>query len=169
MKLHCQENLESLGILALKLNNYQFTKELKTLSGATIGQHYRHILELYQSLLIGLSRDEINYDSRVRDIALETDVKNALELLSKIKFGINNISNNRVLTLKGNYACEKDGEINIITSIYRELAYNLEHSIHHQALIKVGLMELGCENYIDDNFGVAPSTIRFRNQIKIES
>lgn len=165
MKLHCQLNLIELETLLMKLDNNQFTFKLKTLSGATIGQHYRHIIELYQCLHKGLERDEINYDARARDLSLESHVNQCMEQLNAIRLGIENIARNRILTLKGNFACEKEGQINIITSTYRELAYNLEHSIHHQALIKVGLMELGCEEYIDESFGVAPSTIRYRNQI----
>lgn len=50
------------------------------------------------------------------------------------------------------------------TFINRELAYCLEHSIHHQALIKVGLKEQNIENLIDENFGVAPATIRHKQK-----
>jgi hypothetical protein len=42
------------------------------------------------------------------------------------------------------------------------LAYCLEHTIHHQALIKIGLMELNLIHLIDQHFGVAPATIRFK-------
>lgn len=57
-----------------------------------------------------------------------------------------------------------DGELNLIeTNYHRELLYNLEHCIHHQALIKVAVLQ--CESVkIDDNFGVARSTIEYRNQ-----
>ena len=57
-----------------------------------------------------------------------------------------------------------DGEEILIESNYhRELLYNLEHCIHHQALIKVAILQL--ENIlVNDNFGVARSTIEYRNQ-----
>lgn len=167
MKSHCIYNLEDLEILLSKMNTKLYTFELKSLSGATIGQHFRHILELYQCLLSGIDREEINYDSRVRDKLIENEISVALDTIGKIKKSIGDLTSNRILTLKGNYACEKDGEINIITSLYRELAYNLEHSIHHQALIRVGLMELNSENLITDSFGVAPSTLRFRNELML--
>lgn len=167
MKIHCQDNIIELELLANKLCNEQFTHVLKSLSGATIGQHYRHIIELYQCLLKGIQRDEVNYDSRIRDKSIEMDIHIAVDCLDNIKSELDNILINKVITLKGNYACEKDGEINIITSVYRELAYNLEHSIHHQALIKVALIELDCNNLINDSFGVAPSTIRFKTELMI--
>jgi hypothetical protein len=164
MKQYCQANLIDLKSLLEKLNQNQYTTSLNTLSGASIGQHYRHILELYQCLLQGLKRDEINYDARHRNQNMEVDIEFATSTIDKIIEDINSIASNKIVTLKGNFACEKEGEINIITSIYRELAYNIEHSIHHQALIRIGLMELECDHYIDTNFGVAPSTVRFRQK-----
>jgi len=51
----------------------------------------------------------------------------------------------------------------IETNYYRELLYNLEHCIHHQALIRVALFQM--ENIkVNANFGVAPSTIEYRKQ-----
>lgn len=167
MKIHCQDNIAELGVLAFKLSNEQYTYASKSLSGASIGQHFRHIIELYQCLLMGIPRDEVNYDARIRDKSIEMDSHVAVDCLNVIKLELEKILINKIITLKGNYACEKEGEINIITSVYRELAYNLEHSIHHQALIKVALMELGCVYLIDDSFGVAPSTSRFKAELMI--
>ncbi len=49
------------------------------------------------------------------------------------------------------------------SSYQRELLYNLEHSIHHQALIKVALLEIQ-HDLVDENFGVAQSTIEYRKK-----
>jgi hypothetical protein len=46
--------------------------------------------------------------------------------------------------------------------LFRELAYDLEHSIHHQAIIKIAMKNLNSEYALNENFGVARSTIRFR-------
>ena len=51
----------------------------------------------------------------------------------------------------------------ISTNYFREIAYNLEHTIHHMALIRVGLRELG-DIPVDDSYGVASSTIKYRQQ-----
>lgn len=51
----------------------------------------------------------------------------------------------------------------IQSNYYRELLYNLEHCIHHQALIKVAVLQF--ENVLlNENFGVARSTIEYRKQ-----
>ena len=57
-----------------------------------------------------------------------------------------------------------DGEsVNIESNYTRELLYNLEHCVHHQALIKVAILQWN-HLQIDENFGVARSTIEYRKQ-----
>ena len=49
------------------------------------------------------------------------------------------------------------------TNYYREVAYNLEHTIHHMALIKVGICEF-TDILVPEGFGVAASTIKYRKE-----
>lgn len=57
-----------------------------------------------------------------------------------------------------------DGEeVRIESNYFRELLYNLEHCIHHQALIKVAVLQLDYLQ-IDPDFGVARSTLEYRKQ-----
>ena len=51
----------------------------------------------------------------------------------------------------------------IESNYYRELMYNIEHCIHHQAIIKIALLHLG-KTEIVENFGIAKSTIEYRRQ-----
>ena len=48
------------------------------------------------------------------------------------------------------------------SSFERELLYCLDHAIHHQALIKIGLKELHLSHLVSPDFGVAYSTLRYR-------
>ena len=51
----------------------------------------------------------------------------------------------------------------IESTYYRELVYNIEHCIHHQAIIKIALLQF--ENkLINEEFGVANSTIMYRKE-----
>ena len=56
-----------------------------------------------------------------------------------------------------------DNAVCIESNYYREVLYNLEHCIHHQALIKVALLSIKNIN-IADGFGVAPSTLQYRQE-----
>ena len=49
-----------------------------------------------------------------------------------------------------------------VTYVDRELLYCLDHAIHHQAFIKIGLKELQIADLVEDDFGVAYSTLRYR-------
>lgn len=162
MKTYCQENLNEIKKVLLQLTDEQYSFAATTLFGATIGQHVRHILEFYQSVFNGLEKKIINYDHRERNLLIENNANCAIEIIEVINAQLAFNNEDEVLYLEGNFCADSCSNMNIRTSFYRELAYCLEHSIHHQALIKVGLMEIRCLSFVDDTFGLAPATIRYR-------
>jgi uncharacterized damage-inducible protein DinB len=164
MKTFCQDNLNEIKKVLQQLTNEQYNFSSNTLFGATIGQHVRHILEFYQSVLAGLKVNTINYDNRKRNLLIETDAPYAIQIIDEINANLKKIKMDKLLVLEGNFCNEEEKPSQIQSSLFRELAYCLEHSIHHQALIKVGLLELNSLSFIDDTFGLAPATIRFRKQ-----
>jgi len=136
-----------------------YDQPVLALSGSTIGQHTRHIIELFQCLLNGYESGTVNYDNRKRDRLLETNRYRAIKALEQIKENIGE-KTNRDLELE----IELNGTlIKLPSNYYREVYYNLEHCIHHEALIKVALIELKI-NEVPEDFGMAPSTIQYRNQ-----
>jgi hypothetical protein len=139
-----------------QLDNYRYTQPFSMLSNATIGEHIRHIIEMYQSLLNAYEVGCVNYDNRTRNKTIETDRIFAIEQIEKLLIAIE--KPNKSLVLQHGTA---EVTFEISSNYDRELLYNLEHSIHHQALIKVGLLQLQSVE-IPENFGVAPSTIVYR-------
>jgi uncharacterized damage-inducible protein DinB len=161
---HCKHNLLEIKSLLSSLKTEDYVKPLSLLSASTIGQHVRHILEFYICLIASKNTGVVNYDKRKRSLKIETSVQFAQEQIDWIIENLMLDNNNIQFTLEGNYTTESDEIIAIPTTYQRELAYCLEHSIHHQALIKVGLKELELESVINENFGVAPATIRHKKQ-----
>jgi hypothetical protein len=53
------------------LSDEQYVKQSKTLFKATIGQHVRHIIELFVCLEAGYESGLVNYEKRKRDILIE--------------------------------------------------------------------------------------------------
>jgi uncharacterized damage-inducible protein DinB len=153
----CISNLMEHQELLLKLSDKQYQHQSELLSGASIGQHLRHVVEFYDCLLNGLSQEKINYEKRARSLDLEINRKTAINKISSIKKQLSFLELNSRLYLEIE-------DLIIDTSVQRELFYNLEHSIHHQALIKVGLKEQNIGNMVNADFGVAPSTLKYRKQ-----
>ena len=154
VKDNLKENIE----LLCQLSNDEFCKKNPELSQATIGEHMRHIIELMGCLLDNYEQGIINYDNRNRNIQIQSDVNCAISVLEKQLTIID--KQNKQLSLIHN--CFSTEEV-LPTNYFRELLYNLEHSIHHQALIKVALHSLP-HIKIPSSFGVAPSTLEYRKQ-----
>jgi hypothetical protein len=154
VKQNLSENIDFL----LQLTNEEMTLPFPELDNASIGEHMRHIIELLGLLVDNYHIGCINYDKRKRDIILQTDKKEAIKILEKYRSEID--KPNRSLSLTHN--CFSSTEL-LETNYFRELLYNLEHSIHHQALIKVVLYRLP-HIKIPNSFGIAPSTLEYSKQ-----
>jgi hypothetical protein len=150
----CMEVLQSLDTIS-------YSEKCGLLNGASIGMHFRHILELLQCLKN--AEEVLCYDERKRDTHLETSLSLALEESTKMQEWLisNDLDFDKSISLKWT---SNEGEIRMNTNLQRELAYNLEHIVHHMALMRVGLKELLPSIIIPKNFGVADSTQRFRQQ-----
>jgi uncharacterized damage-inducible protein DinB len=139
----------------------QYVKECNSLSGASIGKHVRHIIELFQSLQNGYENGIINYDKRKRDTRIENEKQWALTLLHEIRVDLNR--SDKELSLESSYDDDSTEVIYIKTNYNREIVYNLEHAIHHMALIRIGINEVSSIE-LPENFGVASSTVRYKQQ-----
>lgn len=158
----CKQNLDQLITLLNVINEQQYTYKSRLLDGASIGQHIRHVLEFYDCLIKSDTTQELDYDKRNREYLIEQSPNAAFTYTARIIEHLSNLDESRSVTLKGRYELESDHESEIKSTVGRELLYNLEHSIHHQALIKVSLNEQGITHLTPKNFGIAPSTIRYR-------
>lgn len=144
-----------------QLSNEEYSRSSNILMKATIGQHVRHIIELFQCLENGYDTGLVNYEKRKRDYKIETDKQLAIELLKEIYRNIE--KPNKAITLEAEDYCDEIQVVSIPSNYYRELAYNLEHTIHHMALIRVGVNEVSSV-VLPEEFGVAYSTIKYRQQ-----
>jgi len=150
--------LNELVSLLSQLSNNDYTSQCKALSNSTIGEHTRHIIEMFQCLENQYESGVVNYDKRNRDSRIQSDTVFALECIENVKKQLN--KEDKKIMLQQLVDAE---ELYIETNYFRELLYNLEHCIHHQALIKVAVLQLE-HLQIDADFGVARSTIEYRKQ-----
>ena len=154
-----QATLKELVELLHDLSDEMYTHPVVKLSGSTIGQHTRHIIEFFQCLTNEYDSGCINYDARQRNKIIETSASAAVKSLQAIQSEINKENK----PLKVHYILNGE-EIRLESNYSRELMYNLEHCIHHQALIKVAILQYP-NIHVSKSFGVAPCTSAFRKTI----
>ncbi len=161
----CNTILDQLSDAVTQLTEDEFTRPSKTLSGSSIGQHLRHTLEFFICLEKGWNSGLINYDKREHDKLVENDKDVALLTLNRIRQFIIGQSTNKSLLLEVGYDPTSDENVSVQTNYFRELTYNIEHAVHHMAIMKIGICEVAPHALIPENFGVAASTIRHRGEI----
>lgn len=145
-----------------QLTAEQYAQPCSRLNNATVGQHVRHTIELFQCLEQGYETGVVNYEKRKRDLLTETNKETAASLLHQLYKNLD--KENKELRLDSMYDDTSDETVSVTTNYYREIIYNLEHTIHHMALIRIGVKEVSAVELPAD-FGVASSTIRYRKNV----
>lgn len=146
----------------VRLTDKQYSQKVDVLSGASIGQHVRHVVEMFVCLQNGYTNGIVNYEKRKRDIIIETRRTNAIGLMHSICGGL--FSENKDIILQAGFDESSNELISFPTNYFREIAYNLEHTIHHMALIKIGIRAVS-DIQLRSGYGVASSTLKYRSTI----
>src|SRR5215467_942950 len=97
-----------------QLTPEEYKAPIPTLFNASIGQHVRHILELFICLENGYHTGVVNYEKRKRDHAIESDKDFASSLLKKIYEGLDR--SNKDMVLEANYDELADDPVAIATN-----------------------------------------------------
>lgn len=159
----CSNILAQLTDLVHQIRESDFVKPAETLSYSTVGQHLRHTLEFFICFEHGFERGLINYDKRAHDKLIETDKFVALNAIQRISKFIHNVDD-KVLKLEVGYDLERETFLTIDTTATRELVYNIEHAVHHMAIMKIGIRELAPYVQLPPDFGIAASTVRYKEK-----
>ncbi|MES1256086.1 MAG: DinB family protein [Acidobacteriota bacterium] len=127
-------------------------------ASGSIGEHVRHAIDHIGALVGGRSATILSYDRRERGGAVEWDPGAALRQLCRVKAALAQWAAQAV-----------DAPIQVVSqvspsgavvtgwsTVARELAFVISHTIHHQALIALLLEAQGL--VAPDRFGYAPST-----------
>lgn len=153
--------LLQLDALLAQLDNEVYCQPLPILKGNSLGKHVRHILEVYQELFTGLVQGKVCYDARRRDTQLEQDPNFARRLIVELSKRTDEINKDAGISVFGNYGEE---EVLVGSTLGRELAYNIEHAIHHMAILQICVQHQFPLVVLPANFGLAYSTIQHQNK-----
>lgn len=157
--------LASLVDFLERVNPTLYKQPIALFNGSTLGEHTRHVIEFYQCMQKNKDQGIINYDLRERDRMIQEDPEMACLAIKNVLSELVLLDLDTPINLEVAY--DKSNQVTdwVASNVKREIAYNLEHAIHHMALIKVGVKVLCPELHLDDDFGVAPSTIKFKQGI----
>ena len=156
---------------------YRYTDNKVVYSG--IGEHFRHIIEHYQLFIDGMAEPSeevtnnpsvcVDYDARKRDVRLSSDPNFAMFTIRELQSQIASIpAQDRMIDIKmRSSALEELNSPFSRSSLNRELQFLQSHTIHHFALIALILRVQHIE--VSPEFGIAPSTLKFRQKQQSES
>jgi len=162
----CTHILAQLNDLVVQIDEHDFTKPSITLNHSTVGQHIRHTLEFFICFDHGYEKGVVNYDKRAHDKLIESDKFIALAAINRITEFVNGFNTDKPLTLEVGYDLDSDSFVTIQTNAVRELVYNIEHAVHHMAIMKIGVKEVASYIALPKDFGIAASTVRYQEVSK---
>ncbi|MDN5203978.1 DinB family protein [Fulvivirgaceae bacterium BMA10] len=165
LKKAAKNVLEQLTDVIVQMKDEDFTRSISTLNHSTIGQHIRHTLEFFTCLADGYITGTVNYDKRKHDKAIEENRDQALTALNSIQRFLQATEENVTFCLEINYEIDKELNCQVETNLDRELVYNIEHAIHHMAIVRIGLNEICPYVSIPQHFGVANSTVKYKKEV----
>ena len=153
------EVLTQLKNFTAQLSDNEFKDNLPVLFDKSVGKHIRHILEFFNILIDGYARGTISYESRAHDLALEKHRYLALKDIDSILDKLTQLTDNPVLTFTADYARDAHPMTHTKTSFLRELIFNIEHTVHHMALLKIATFTNFPTVQLPENFGIAHATV----------
>lgn len=163
--------LDELAALVRTLAPAQYqARSSERFAHATIGGHVRHCLDHARPVLdietrAGSPNDaEIDYDHRERGTPIESDPAAALAELTRLAelaraaADADSTQPVRVVIMP-----DASGRtVSLDSSLGRELAFVLSHTIHHASTIRGIAVEMGCG--VPERLGYAPSTLAHQDR-----
>ncbi len=128
---------------------------------ASIGKHYRHVLDHFLCLREGIRTGKVNYDHRDRDPQLESSVAASRLVTEDLidQFGsLSDESLHRECAVTYSVAYGENDLEGVPSNIAREIMFCIGHAIHHYAILKLLCSGVGVT--LPREFGIAPSTLK---------
>jgi uncharacterized damage-inducible protein DinB len=151
--------LDDLALVVMRLDAETFTSRPRPDISGSIGGHVRHVLDHVTAFVEAGSRGQLNYDQRQRGTDVEADPVAALSRICALHGGLERIATRDLddpIRVVAQFAAD-GSTLATWSTIGRELAFVMSHTIHHQAIIALLLDDDGLPA-LPARFGYAPST-----------
>ncbi len=152
--------LSELRSVVAGLSDAEFTARMgPCFSNSTIGGHVRHALDHARALIDGRRAGIVDYDHRERGTVIESSSAAAAAELARLLAATQELcAAESAEPLAVGVMPTRDGEpISLESTLARELAFVLSHTIHHNATIRGMVVSLGLP--VPASLGYAPSTL----------
>ena len=152
-----------------EINDDVYRQRIEEVYDGTLGGHVRHNLDHYLNFLDGFSHGRIDYEARKREQLIESSSAYAIDVIEGIVDRLEKIAEEEAdKTILVKMESDNESVRWAESSALRELEFLLSHTIHHYALLSVMVRLSGID--LDPDFGVAPSTLRYRHsQSRLQS
>jgi uncharacterized damage-inducible protein DinB len=151
--------LRQLGEVVNRLRDAHYVQKPVGVIESSVGGHVRHCLDHVRSLLTAIETGHLNYDHRERGTQVESSRRCAAEQTETLAAALARLPESvlgRPLTVSVTMS-GGDEPIEVESSVGRELAFVLSHTIHHNAIVNAMVRTLG--GWVPERFGYAPSTV----------
>ncbi|MDF1582373.1 MAG: hypothetical protein RQ733_08450 [Methyloprofundus sp.] len=160
--------LKQITTILTLLSSQAKTKQQQLFIDQRIGVHIRHVHDHFRSLFTGLESGIVDYNLRNRESSEELHLQTCLTEHDKIFVKLNTLDSSAgQIEIISEINCHATENLQMTSSIERELLYLINHTIHHAAIIKY-IMDLGgvtCPHEI----GLAPGTATYYRQLPSET
>ena len=166
LDLAVRDNLDALAQgreLLMTLGEAAYVRREPACFNSSVGGHLRHVIEHYDSFLQARRTGAVDYEARARDVRIETEPAYAMERMEQLSGQLASLADDfleNAVEVRSEMVAPAQAAFLNPSSVGRELEFLLSHTIHHYALIAVVCALGGKPTPVD--FGVAPSTLRFR-------
>lgn len=150
-------NLDRGYVLLDNLSNEQFVYNNIGPYNSTIGQHFRHILDIFSCIFKGLDAQKVDLTARDRNELVETNIgvaRNYLDDIAAQLRGIQNLDPNTPVEVVDDLGL---GLVMVNYTLGSALCQAHSHAIHHFASLGYMLQQLDVE-IPDARFGYNPTT-----------
>ncbi len=143
------------------IDEAHYGQSLALYNGSSMGQHFRHIHDFF-SCLVRMKENTLDYTLRERNEDIENSKDCAIKNFNDVQTHLKLLDENTLIKVNTDYETVDGHRPFISSSVARELMYVYDHAVHHLAIINIGLKELYPERSINQELGVAASTLRFK-------